>query len=55
VALEKYDGQAGCAAITLHESVAHAQETFIHNLYSRLRNAGLTIYQVPRLLRFVEA
>jgi acyl-CoA synthetase (AMP-forming)/AMP-acid ligase II len=55
VVLEKYDGQAGCAAVTLHDTATHAQDNFIHSLYSHLRNAGLTIYQVPRLLRFVEA
>jgi acyl-CoA synthetase (AMP-forming)/AMP-acid ligase II len=55
VVLEKYDGQAGCAAITLHSSESHVQESFIQGLYTYLRNAGLTIYQVPRLLRFVEA
>jgi hypothetical protein len=51
----RYDGQAGAAAITLHDSSRTAQEAFIHDLYTRLRHQGLTLYQIPRLVRFVEA
>ncbi|KAM5343985.1 hypothetical protein ACJ41O_012522 [Fusarium nematophilum] len=50
VKLSGYDGQAGAAAITLDEEQDEAD--FARRLYQRLRSGGLTLYQVPRLIRF---
>ncbi|SPO04692.1 related to acyl-CoA synthetases (AMP-forming)/AMP-acid ligases II [Cephalotrichum gorgonifer] len=53
VKLSAYDGQAGAATINLADP---SQElNFAKELYGRLRSSGLTIYQVPRLVRFRSA
>ena len=46
--LEKYDGQAGTAQITLDEGVD--EKTTIGKLYKDLTNKGLPKYAVPRLV-----
>jgi hypothetical protein len=53
--LTSYDGQAGAAAITLNSSTPEKEAAFAADLYIQLRQRGLTGYQVPRLVRFVEA
>ncbi|KAF2668444.1 bifunctional fatty acid transporter and acyl-CoA synthetase [Microthyrium microscopicum] len=51
--LDRYDGQAGAAAVILHNPAL--QEQFMSGLYEKLRTQGLTEYQVPRLVRFIPA
>lgn len=55
VKLPGYDGQAGAAAIVLNDPSPHGQRQFLDGLYQRLSKQGLTIYQIPRLVRFIEA
>jgi acyl-CoA synthetase (AMP-forming)/AMP-acid ligase II len=54
VKLDGYDGQAGAAAITLAAADRHQEEDFAHQLCRRLIKSGLTTYQMPRLIRFIE-
>ncbi|TAQ84047.1 hypothetical protein B7494_g7630 [Chlorociboria aeruginascens] len=51
VALHKYDGKAGAAAITLQDV---DEEMFMWKLYGRLRKTGLPSYAIPRLVRITE-
>jgi acyl-CoA synthetase (AMP-forming)/AMP-acid ligase II len=54
VKLEGYDGQAGAAAITLDQATRAQEQDFVQTLYPRLKKSGLTNFQFPRLIRFVE-
>lgn len=54
VKLHGYDGQAGAAAITLDPGHRTDEEGFATRLCGRLRKSGLTAYQMPRLIRFIE-
>jgi hypothetical protein len=50
----RYDGQAGAAAITLADPSAASEQAFAKSLYNQLKSSGLTVYQMPRLVRFIE-
>lgn len=54
VKLPGYDGQAGAAGITLANGSTEAEAQFMATLHQTLRNSGLTVYQVPRLVRLTE-
>ncbi|QDS72660.1 hypothetical protein FKW77_002703 [Venturia effusa] len=54
VKLDGYDGQAGAAAITLADPSPRSEKQFAEQLYSRLKATGLTAFQIPRLVRFLE-
>ncbi|KIW01363.1 hypothetical protein, variant 2 [Verruconis gallopava] len=54
VKLSGYDGQAGAAAITLATGYRGQEDKFAEQLYPRLKKSGLTSYQLPRLVRFIE-
>ncbi|KAI1608178.1 putative bifunctional fatty acid transporter/acyl-CoA synthetase [Exophiala viscosa] len=51
VKLDKYDGQAGGAAIVLKTNDAAIEKLFTSNLRASLRDKGLPDYAVPRLVR----
>ena len=50
--LEAYDGQAGCAAIFLEKEVD--PNSFMSQLWKKLRKCGVPKYAVPRLVRIEE-
>jgi len=51
---DRYDGQAGAAAITLHDRRPETERNFAERLHPRLRASGLTVYQIPRMIRFLQ-
>ena len=51
---DRYDGQAGAATITLHDHRPETEQDFAERLYSQLRMSGLTVYQIPRMIRFLQ-
>ncbi|KAK2800128.1 hypothetical protein FQN50_008223 [Emmonsiellopsis sp. PD_5] len=55
VRLDKYDGQAGGAAIALHSRNSAAETEFIGSLYQHLVNRGVPSYALPRLVRIVNS
>ena len=54
VKLPGYDGQAGAAAITLAPEHRTQEQDFASALCGKLKKSGLTNYQIPRLIRFIE-
>jgi len=58
VKLAGYDGQAGAAGITLgfdenlsQEQIERKEDEFMDGLFTALRQQGLTVWQLPRLVR----
>jgi acyl-CoA synthetase (AMP-forming)/AMP-acid ligase II len=51
---DRYDGQVGAATITLHDHRPGTEQDFAERLYSQLRESGLTVYQIPRMIRFLQ-
>ena len=50
----RYDGQAGAAVITLDDHRPETEQDFAKRLYSQLRASGLTAYQIPRMIMFLQ-
>lgn len=50
----RYDGQAGAAGITLIDAAPAVEAAFADALFKRLRSQGMTMYQMPRLVRFTK-
>ncbi|KAK7902518.1 hypothetical protein LTR67_002164 [Exophiala xenobiotica] len=55
VKLDKYDGQAGAAAIVLRQTDPSAVDRLLSGLWKHLRHVGLPDYGVPRLLRITSS
>lgn len=51
IKLDKYDGSAGAAVITLTPRTPETERNFIQSFYQTLRAGGLTVWQLPRFVR----
>ncbi|KAK5704666.1 hypothetical protein LTS12_028282, partial [Elasticomyces elasticus] len=53
VKLGGYDGQAGAAGITLHDTSSAAETELMTKLYGELKKKGVPSYAAPRLVRLM--